>query len=209
MKNKTNLFLLFYLFLFCMIICNYSCSKYEGCEGGISNENYNMFLKNNLWDNFVQKKQYNFVIKNGNAIVDNITVTTKGEILSSQTVYKGTTGSPDCPTKENYLYNYKVYNYTYGDSNIINIVNNGQRALYNPTYNNNIDIKFLNSVFKFKINDLLSIYAPNYSDSILFDSRWIYNVYKLSSSDAKAILYINYEIGIIKYEKDSISWTIN
>ncbi len=206
MKYKSNLLLR--IFLFCMI-GNYSCSKYEGCEGGISNENYDMFLKNNLWDNFVQKKQYSFVIKNGNTIVDNLTVKTSGEKLFSQTVYNSTSGSPDCQITINDKFYYKIYDYAIGDSNVIKIINNEQRPLYDPIYNNNIEIYFLNSVFNFKINDLLSIYVPNYSDSILFNSKWIYNVYKLKSSDTTATLYLNYEIGIIKYEKDSITWTVN
>jgi hypothetical protein len=207
-KSKTNLFLLSTVLLFCMI-GNYSCSKYEGCVGNKDTVHHKMFLKSNLWDNFVQKKQYSFVIKNGNTIVDNITVKTSGEKLSSQTVYKGTSGPPDCPTTNNYKFYYKIYDYSIGDSNIINIVNNGQIEYDGYKYNNNIEINFLNSVFKFNINDLLSIYVPNYSDSILFDSKWIYNVYKLNSLDAKATLFLNYEIGFIKYEKDSVSWNNN
>jgi hypothetical protein len=208
MKTKTNLFLLSTVLLFCLI-GNYSCSKYEGCVGNKDTVHYNMFLKNNLWDNFVQKKQYSFVIKNGNTIVDNITVKTSGEKLSSQTVYKETSGSPDCPSTKYDKFYYKIYDYSIGDSNILHLVNNGQIALSEQICNNYIEFNFLNSVFKFKTNDLLSIYVPNYSDSILFDSKWIYNVYKLNSSDTTATLYLNYEIGIIKYEKDSVTWTVN
>lgn len=192
------------------LVGSYSCSKDEGCAGdGIANENYNMFLNNNLWANFVKKNQYSFTVKNNNTIVNNITVNSSGEKLFSQTIFNSRSGSPDCPITNNDKFYYKIYDYAIGDSNIIKIVNTGQRALYDPIYNNNIEIYFLNSIFNFRINDLLSIYVPNYSDSILFNSKWIYNVYKLKSSDTTATLYLNYEIGIIKYEKDSITWAIN
>ncbi len=208
-KQESKFVIIVLLFML-YILGTFGCSKDEGCIGdGISNEHYNMFLNNNLLDNFVKKNQYSFIVKNNNTIVNNIIVNTRGEKLFSQTIFRGKSGSPDCPITRNDKFYYKIYDYSIGDSNIIKIVNNGQRALYYPIYNNNIEIYFINSVFNFKINDLLSIHVPNYSDSLLFNSQWIYNVYKLKSSDATATLYLNYEIGIIKYEKDSITWTIN
>ena len=109
--NQESKFVIIVLLFIPYILGSFGCSKHEGCVGGISNENYDMFLKNNLWDNFVQKKQYSFVVKNGNKIVDNLTLKTSGEKILTQIKYKGTTGSPDCPTTENYAYNYKIYNY--------------------------------------------------------------------------------------------------
>jgi hypothetical protein len=80
---------------------------------------------------------------------------------------------------------------------------------YGRNYNNPVEISFLNSNFQFRIYELQTIHSNQFYDSVLFENKWFYNVYKLKSTDTLANLYLNYKIGIIKYEKDSISWLVN
>ena len=203
MKNKLS----FLLIIFCVIICNtgnYSCMPTESCKPGFDTSYYNIFSKNSSWDNFVQIKQYDFNIKLDN-IIENVKLNSNGENIKK--VIKNLRN--DCSSSEFDCNVFKEYSYFNGNSPVLKIVSEGVSQNTYNYYDNEVQLTFLNSVFYFRANDLLSIYKTSYLDSIMINSKWIYNVYKLKSSDTSASLYLNYQVGIIKYEKGNLSWTNN
>lgn len=207
MRTKLNLLLIVFAVMLCNL-GNYSCMPTESCKPGFDTSYYNIFSKNSSWDNFVQIKQYDFKINIGN-IIENVKLNSNGENIKKVIKYVWNSGGADCSTSEYDCDVFKEYNYFNGNSSVLKIVSEGASQNTDNYYDNDVQLTFLNSVFYFRTNDLLSIYRPSYLDSIMINSKWIYNVYKLKSSDTSASLYLNYQVGIIKYEKGNLSWTNN
>lgn len=192
-----------------------SCSKPNLCEGITrypDSTNYNVYIKSNNWANFTNIKQYNFLVKNGSNLTDKLILNIDSNINKEyfKSEQDGWNNNPDCPVYYINKYYYKVYKYKNGTNTILSILNNGKSYSNNlPKWKSEVELSFLDSKFNFFAEEIYTINSKNFYDSINFENKWFYNVYKLKSIDTLASLYLNYENGIVKYEKDSTNWTNN